>query len=173
MKNERGWTKINRIHRALKYRQTNSSQQGWSEKVFLLKMSILEIDNNFYKGKGMIPLINPGEHHRELFSVTIHNHYIGTLRKLPRLIASGRLEAILMDLPIYGAIAPAKNTPLVPGSQADISLPNSPLHPANPADFRLKQHILGENPENTTSGRGEDPIPKRLGMKRISLDQEG
>ncbi|HXZ38704.1 MAG TPA: hypothetical protein VEL68_21920 [Thermodesulfobacteriota bacterium] len=105
----------------------------------------------------MIPLVNPGEHHRELFSVTIHDHYIGTLRKLLRLIASGWLEAILMDLPRYGVIAPAKNTPLLPASQADISriflFPIHPLHSANPAYFRLKQHILGKNPKNKNSGK--------------------
>ena len=97
----------------------------------------------------MIPLVYPGENHCEPFSVTIYNHYIGTLRKLLRIIASGRSEVILMDLPRYGAIARAKNTPLLPGSQADISSCPPPV-------------FEKESFENKTSGKEGDLLGFRV-----------
>jgi len=50
MKEEDG-QKINRIHRAPNIAKATFSSKVGSEKIFLLKMSILEVDSNLYKEK--------------------------------------------------------------------------------------------------------------------------
>jgi hypothetical protein len=102
----------------------------------------------------MIPLVNPEEHHRELFSGTIHNHLIGTLRKLLRIIASRSLEVRLMDLPSYRALTPTKKYSFDPRqSSGYFSSQFTPLIPPILLTFAWNSMFWGKNPENTNSGK--------------------
>ncbi len=102
----------------------------------------------------MIPLVNREEHHREHFSFTIHNHYIGTLWKLLRIIASRRLEVRLMDLPSYRALTPAKKYSFDPRqSSGYFSFQFTPLIPTILLTFAWNSKFWGKNSENTNSGK--------------------